>query len=95
MREVAALSEGAALDLRINRLKLDDREKVRAALMREGVDAARTPLSPLGLRVFERIPLATLDVFRDGLIEVQDEGSQLAAQLADARPGIGELRREL
>jgi 16S rRNA (cytosine967-C5)-methyltransferase len=88
MREVAALGEGAALDLRVNRLKLDDREKVRAMLMREGVEAARTPLSPLGLRVFERIPLATLDVFRDGLVEVQDEGSQLAAQLADARPGM-------
>ena len=88
MREVAALSEGAALDLRVNRLKLEDREKARALLMREGVEAARTPLSPLGLRVFERIPLATLDVFRDGLIDVQDEGSQLAALLADARPGM-------
>jgi 16S rRNA (cytosine967-C5)-methyltransferase len=40
------------------------------------------------LRVFARIPLSTLDVFRDGLIEVQDEGSQIAAQLADARPGM-------
>jgi len=42
----------------------------------------------VGLRVFERIPLATLDTFRSGLIEVQDEGSQLAAILADARPGM-------
>ncbi|HEX7969579.1 MAG TPA: RsmB/NOP family class I SAM-dependent RNA methyltransferase, partial [Stellaceae bacterium] len=88
MREVAALNEGAALDLRMNLLKADDREKLRAALQREGVEAARTPLSPLGLRVFERIPLATLDAFRDGLVEVQDEGSQIAAQLADARPGM-------
>jgi 16S rRNA (cytosine967-C5)-methyltransferase len=87
-REAAGLNAPAALDLRMNRLKGGDREKLRAALLHEGIEAARTPLSPLGLRVFERVPLATLDVFRDGLIEVQDEGSQLAALLADARPGM-------
>jgi 16S rRNA (cytosine967-C5)-methyltransferase len=87
-REMAALNEGAALDLRVNRLKCDDREQVRATLMRDGVEAARTKLSPLGLRVFERIPLGSLEAFRDGLVEVQDEGSQLAALLADARPGM-------
>src|SRR6266849_1038261 len=59
-----------------------------AALFHEGVEAARTPLSPLGLRVFARIPLATLAAFRDGLVEVQDEGSRIAALLADARPGM-------
>jgi len=87
-REMAALNEGAALDLRANLLKVHDREEARAALMHEGVEAARTRLSPLGLRVFERIPLGTLDAFRQGLVEVQDEGSQLAALLADARPGM-------
>ncbi|HZB90491.1 MAG TPA: RsmB/NOP family class I SAM-dependent RNA methyltransferase [Stellaceae bacterium] len=87
-REMAALNEGAALDLRVNRLKTEDREAARAALLREGVEAARTRLSPLGLRVFERIPLGTLEAFRRGLVEVQDEGSQLAALLADARPGL-------
>jgi 16S rRNA (cytosine967-C5)-methyltransferase len=87
-REVAALNESAALDLRVNLLKASDREKVRAALARDGVEAARTPLSPLGLRVFERIALSTLDAFRAGEIEVQDEGSQIAALLADAQPGM-------
>ena len=48
----------------------------------------RTPLSPIGLRILERIPLGSLDAFRAGLVEVQDEGSQLAALLADARPGM-------
>lgn len=87
-REMAALCGTAALDLRINRLKVEDREKARAALAREGVEAARTPLSPLGLRLFERVPLGTLETFRNGAVEVQDEGSQLAALLADARPGM-------
>jgi 16S rRNA (cytosine967-C5)-methyltransferase len=87
-REMAALNEGAALDLRANRLKVENREAARAALLREGVEAARTKLSPLGLRLFERTPLGTLDAFRRGMVEVQDEGSQLAALLADARPGM-------
>ena len=86
-REMAALLEPAALDLRVNILK-SEREAARAALAREGVEAARTKLSPLGLRVFERVPLGQLPSFRAGHVEVQDEGSQLAALLADARPGM-------
>jgi 16S rRNA (cytosine967-C5)-methyltransferase len=86
-REMAAAEAGAPLDLRVNRLKAD-REAARAALAREGIEAARTPLSPLGLRLFERIPLGALEAFRNGAVEVQDEGSQLAAFLVDARPGM-------
>jgi 16S rRNA (cytosine967-C5)-methyltransferase len=86
-KEMAALNGEAALDLRANALKTD-RDKAMAALKREGIGVARTPLSPLGLRVFERIPLATLDIFKKGFIEVQDETSQIAALLADARPGM-------
>ncbi len=86
-KEMEALNTEAALDLRVNRLK-GERETARVALRREEIKAVPTPWSPLGLRVRERIPLATLDAFREGLLEVQDEGSQLAALLADARPGM-------
>jgi 16S rRNA (cytosine967-C5)-methyltransferase len=34
------------------------------------------------------VPLGGLAAFKDGLVEVQDEGSQIAALLADARPGM-------
>ena len=85
--EMAALNRPAALDLRVNALK-GDREEARTQLEVYGIKAGRTSLSPLGLRVFERIPLATLPLFKDGLVEVQDEGSQLAAILADAKPGM-------
>ena len=86
-RETEALNQPASLDLRVNVLK-SDREKARAALARDRIDAARTKYSPLGLRVFERIPLSTLAIFKSGGVEVQDEGSQLAALLVDARPGM-------
>jgi len=85
--EMAALNTEAPLDLRTNRLKAD-REAAHLALKYADIKASPTRWSPLGLRVHERIPLATLDAFREGLIEVQDEGSQVAALLADARPGM-------
>ena len=64
---------------------------MRAALRHEGIEAARTPLSPLGLRVFERIPLATLDVFRERAD--RGAGRRLAARGAARRCAAGHARR--
>jgi 16S rRNA (cytosine967-C5)-methyltransferase len=85
--EMGALRAEAPLDLRVNTLKTT-RDEAAAALALYGIEAKATPLSPLGLRVPGRPPLATLSTFQDGLVEVQDEGSQLAALLADAQPGM-------
>jgi 16S rRNA (cytosine967-C5)-methyltransferase len=85
--EMAALNGPAPMDLRVNPLKAD-RETAQRALAAEHIQAEPTPWSPLGLRVGGRVPLAATVAFRDGLVEVQDEGSQLAALLADARPGM-------
>jgi 16S rRNA (cytosine967-C5)-methyltransferase len=84
--ELAALMGEAATDLRTNTIKAT-REEAIAALAREGVEGKPTPLSPLGIRVAGRPPLASLNCFKQGMIEVQDEGSQLIALLTDARPG--------
>jgi 16S rRNA (cytosine967-C5)-methyltransferase len=85
--EMAALNGAAPLDLRVNALK-GDREMARRALAAEHIAAASTPWSPLGLRLKHRAPLAGTAAFKEGLVEVQDEGSQLAALLVDARPGM-------
>src|SRR6202023_435793 len=85
--EMTALNLPAPLDLRVNCLKAD-RDGARQALAGEHVIAEPTPWSPLGLRLKHRAPLAGLAAFKDGLVEVQDEGSQVAALLADARPGM-------
>ena len=88
--ETGAVLDGltveAALDLRVNRLKLR-RDQALAALADQGIEAVPTPLSPLGLRVAGRPALGGQALFRDGAIEIQDEGSQLAALLADVAPG--------
>jgi 16S rRNA (cytosine967-C5)-methyltransferase len=84
--EMAALNRPAPVDLRVNALKTT-RDDARAALAAEGVAAEPTPLSPLGLRLAGRGTLPALAAFREGLVEVQDEGSQILALLLDAKPG--------
>ncbi|MGA9868682.1 MAG: RsmB/NOP family class I SAM-dependent RNA methyltransferase, partial [Acetobacteraceae bacterium] len=85
--EAAALTAPAPLDLRTNLLKTT-REEARAALAAEGVEAVPTALSAWGLRVAERRSITGGAAFQAGLIEIQDEGSQVIAALADARPGM-------
>ena len=85
--ELAALLEEAPLDLRCNALKAE-RDQALAALAAEGIEAVPTPLSPLGLRVPGRRAVQTGRAFTEGLVEIQDEGSQIAALLCDARPGM-------
>ncbi len=85
-KELAALGQEAALDLRVNTLKAT-REEVVANLKAEDLTADPTPLSPLGIRLPARISLGDHAGFRDGLFEVQDEASQICAQLVDAKPG--------
>lgn len=89
VEEVAALGNRAPLDLRVNMLK-GDRDEAVAALSE--YNAAPTRWSPLGLRITvspdRKSPAIHVDpAFIKGLIEIQDEGSQLAALLSAARPG--------
>lgn len=83
---IDALNCPAPLDLRVNALK-SSREAAEAALAHAGISFERTPFAPLGLRLAKKPALQNLPLFKDGLIEVQDEGSQLLAHLLGARRG--------
>jgi 16S rRNA (cytosine967-C5)-methyltransferase len=85
--ELAALCGEAPLDLRVNTLK-GDRAAALAALAEPGIAAQPTPLSPLGLRAQGRPAVNVSAAFAQGLVEIQDEGSQIVALLTDARPGM-------
>jgi 16S rRNA (cytosine967-C5)-methyltransferase len=85
--EMTALNGPATLDLRINALKTT-REAAILALAREGLSAQPTPFSPWGLRLAGRQSITQGKSFQDGLVEIQDEGSQLIALLVDAKPGM-------
>jgi 16S rRNA (cytosine967-C5)-methyltransferase len=86
MREMRAMQEPATLDLRVNPLKAT-REEILQALRQMGLKAELCRLSPWGVRVFERPSLSTLDMLKNGLVEIQDEGSQMVAYIVDAKPG--------
>lgn len=83
---VDAMNQTAPLDMRVNTFKAK-REDVQAALAKAGIEAVPTPHSPWGLRVHGKPALNRVDAFTRGEIEVQDEGSQLLALLADAKRG--------
>jgi 16S rRNA (cytosine967-C5)-methyltransferase len=82
----AVLNTPAPLDLRVNSLK-SDRDKVIAELATAPIIAEPTPYSALGLRIRKKPTLQNLPLFKEGAIEVQDEGSQVLAQLLGARRG--------
>ncbi len=83
---VTALNERAPIDLRVNiaRADLDD---VCKRLEAEGVAASPTPWSPWGLRLERQVNVKSLSVWREGLVDLQDEGSQLIALVTGAAPG--------
>ena len=85
--EMAALNHMAPLDLRINPLRTG-RDAARECLARQGVTCQPTPYSPWGLRTKGHVTLSGLPAYAKGLVEVQDEGSQLVALLVDAKPGM-------
>lgn len=80
-----SLNSQAPLTLRVNSLK-STVEDCQEVLKKEGVATERTKLSPFGLIVSKRINIFQIQAFRDGLFEVQDEGSQLLPYLLDPRP---------
>lgn len=81
-----ALLAPAPLDLRVNVLR-HKRSKVEADLRALGMAVAATPWSPWGLRVVGKPRLQQTALYRQGAIEVQDEGSQLLALLVGVRRG--------
>jgi len=87
--EMQALAQRAPLDLRVNTLKGQRRE---ALSLLAHLRPSPTPLSPIGIRLPQgedgRGPSVRSEpAFLDGLVEIQDEGSQLVSLLCDAKSG--------
>jgi 16S rRNA (cytosine967-C5)-methyltransferase len=81
--EIAALLSRAPLDLRVNRLK-GSRQEALAELP----EAIPTPLSPIGLRLPDGFRIDATPPWQNGLVEVQDEGSQLLSLGCAAAPEL-------
>jgi len=79
----------APIDLRVNGL-LATVSDVEADLKDAELAPEPTPFSTFGLRLPSEPPpnVQALEAFKRGHIEIQDEGSQIVAWLAGARPGM-------
>lgn len=90
LAEAKALAGRPTLDLRVNTLKAT-REKVLKALERSGAEPAA--IARHGVRIpagegASRLPNVTAEIsFQKGWFEVQDEGSQIVADLVFAQEG--------
>lgn len=85
-RIAQGMLNAAPLDLRVN-LARTTREEVLARLALDGLEAQPTPYSPAGVRLAGKPAINRHALFREGLVEVQDEGSQLLAWLLAPRRG--------
>jgi 16S rRNA (cytosine967-C5)-methyltransferase len=85
--EAAQIARGllnpAPLDLRVNLARITREEALRGL----DLEGAATPYSPSGIRLAGKPAINRHPLFRDGLVEVQDEGSQLLAWLLAPRRG--------
>ncbi|NDE89968.1 MAG: RsmB/NOP family class I SAM-dependent RNA methyltransferase [Alphaproteobacteria bacterium] len=85
--EMRAMQEPASLDIRINPIKTT-RDDVLRELSASEIKAKATPFSPYGIRIEGRPPLSQMALFKDGRIEVQDEGSQILSLMLGAESGM-------
>ena len=85
----ALMAPRAPIDLRVNTAK-GPVLGVKREIEIEGLEPEFAPLSTVCLRLKAEPPpnVQKLSAFKDGRIEVQDEGSQICAYLAGAAPGM-------
>ncbi len=81
--ELPALIDRAPLDIRVNRSRATP-EQVMAVI----AGAEASPRAADGIRLPPGTQIEGLDLWRDGAIEVQDEGSQIVTLAAGAAPGM-------
>lgn len=82
-----SLLQPAAMDVRVNTLRADC-DTIFREFKTVGYNVSRCKFAPHGLRLAGRPNLNNHSAFKDGLVEVQDEGSQLIALVTDAQPGM-------
>lgn len=84
--EMAKLNEPADVILRTNTLKTT-KEKLRKALLDEGIVTDPIKGYPVALRLPERANVFVTECFKKGMFEVQDASSQLVAEMLAVEPG--------
>ena len=77
-------NEQAPITIRVNPLKIS-RDSL-FSIFEKKFAVSKTKKSPYGIIFDQRVNFFTLDEFKKGFFEIQDEGSQLVADLIEAKP---------
>ena len=80
-----ALNRAAQVGIRVNTLRTD-RDALATRLAESGNPCEPAKYSPIGLQRDKRGPLFNTEEFKEGLFELQDEGSQLLGLMTEAAP---------
>ncbi len=81
-----ALNHEANVCLRLNSGRITADEAV-AKLHNDGIEAVPSKYSPIGIYLKKRVVLNEISLYRSGLLEVQDEASQMVGFVVDPQPG--------
>lgn len=85
--QAAAMIDPAPLDLRVNTIKGTVDEAIDL-LKADKVFVERMAYSPIGLRARGKPFMGDTRAYKKGLVEIQDEGSQLIGLISGAKPGM-------
>lgn len=87
VNEIKATQLNANLNLRINTLK-NNINDVHKNLNELNIDFENGKFLENAIIIKKRINLNNLEIYKNGFVEVQDEGSQIIAKLVDAEAGM-------
>jgi len=85
--QLEAMMLPAKLDLRVNTL-MGTVVEAQDSLAKDNVITHATPYSDIALRVEEKAYMTATKAFNKGLVEIQDEGSQLITLICGVAPGM-------
>jgi 16S rRNA (cytosine967-C5)-methyltransferase len=86
-QELAAMNLPAPLVIRVNSLKAK-KHQVIEALKASKIECEESEMAPEALIIKQKSNIYTLDIFKNGWIEVQDINSQMIAPLLDIQEGM-------
>lgn len=79
-----SLNTEAPLDIRVNSLH-PDYAQAQSILTKQNITVSPAPYSPHCLRSEKKVKLGGTKAYKEGLVDIQDEGSQLVALLCGAK----------
>lgn len=83
---LSALNVAPEMTLRVNPLK-SSVEEILIWLGENGIKAEKGRYAKNAVKLLQACPVSALDILKDGRVYVQDEASQLCAEILDARTG--------